>query len=65
MRNFRNLALGLVAAAAVASASDVHDLKTDSFPDFVKENPLVLAECKYSPGCDPLRHLGLSPAVCS
>lgn len=46
MRSFKNMALGLVGAAAVATASDVHDLKTDSFPGFIKENPLVLAECK-------------------
>ena len=45
MRSFKNMAFGLIGAAAVASASDVHDLKADTFPDFIKENPLVLAEC--------------------
>ena len=45
MRSFKNIALGLIGAAAVASASDVHELKADTFPDFIKENPLVLAEC--------------------
>lgn len=35
--------LGL--AAALAAASDVHDLTKDTFPDFVKEHDLVLAEC--------------------
>jgi protein disulfide-isomerase A1 len=45
MRSFKNIAFGLIGAAAVASASDVHDLKADTFPDFIKENPLVLAEC--------------------
>jgi protein disulfide-isomerase A1 len=45
MRSFKNIAFGLIGAAAVASASDVHDLKADTFPAFIKENPLVLAEC--------------------
>ena len=44
MRSFRNAGL-LLAAAAVAAASDVHELKQDTFPDFVKDNGLVLAEC--------------------
>lgn len=48
MRSFTNLALGLVGAAAIASASDVHDLKKDTFPEFVKDNGLVLAECRFS-----------------
>lgn len=50
MRNFRNVALGLVGAAAVASASDVHDLKQDTFTDFVKSHDLVLAEF-FAPWC--------------
>lgn len=50
MRNFRNAALGLVGAAALASASDVHDLKTDTFTDFVKDHDLVLAEF-FAPWC--------------
>jgi hypothetical protein len=47
MRTFTAFALGL-AGAAVASASDVESLTKNTFPDFVKENPLVLAECKSS-----------------
>ncbi|MCJ1484686.1 protein disulfide-isomerase precursor [Schaereria dolodes] len=50
MRSFRNVALGLLGAAALASASDVHDLKTDSFSDFIKEHDLVLAEF-FAPWC--------------
>lgn len=46
MRPFTTLALGLL-GAAVASASDVESLTKDSFPDFVKDNDLVLAECKF------------------
>jgi len=39
-------ALGLLAAAAacVAAASDVHDLKKATFDSFVREHDLVLAE---------------------
>lgn len=40
------LALGLLAAAAVATASDVTQLKKDTFDDFIKTNDLVLAECE-------------------
>ncbi|KAK2626653.1 hypothetical protein QTJ16_003828 [Diplocarpon rosae] len=43
MRTFSALALGLV-SATVASASDVAPLTKDTFPDFVKDNELVLAE---------------------
>ncbi|KAL6714721.1 protein disulfide-isomerase precursor [Lecanora helva] len=50
MRNFRSVALGLVGAAAVAAASDVHDLKKDTFTDFIKEHDLVLAEF-FAPWC--------------
>jgi protein disulfide-isomerase A1 len=51
MRNFRSLALGaLLACASLATASDVHDLKTDNFKDFVKEHDLVLAEF-FAPWC--------------
>jgi protein disulfide-isomerase A1 len=32
--------------AAVATASDVKQLKTDNFKSFIEENDLVLAECK-------------------
>lgn len=31
--------------AAVATASDVADLKKDTFDGFIKDNDLVLAEC--------------------
>ena len=41
-------AFGLAALAALATASDVHDLTKDTFDSFVKENDLVLAECKCS-----------------
>ena len=46
MRTFSALALGLV-SAAVASASDVASLTKESFPEFVKDNDLVLAECVF------------------
>lgn len=46
MPSVRNLAWGLLAAAAVASASDVAQLKKDTFEEFVKSNDIVLAECK-------------------
>lgn len=44
MRNFATL--GLLGAAALVAASDVHDLKTDTFKPFVEEHDLVLAECE-------------------
>jgi protein disulfide-isomerase A1 len=47
MHTAQKLALGLLAAAAVASASDVHQLKTDNFDEFIKTNDLVLAECTF------------------
>ncbi|KKY18926.1 putative protein disulfide-isomerase [Phaeomoniella chlamydospora] len=50
MRNLRNAALGLIAAASAVLASDVHSLKTDTFKDFVKEHDLVLAEF-FAPWC--------------
>ncbi|KAI1438030.1 protein disulfide-isomerase [Xylaria sp. CBS 124048] len=54
MRSARSIALGLLAAAAVASAadaaSDVVQLKKDNFDAFVKENDLVLAEF-FAPWC--------------
>jgi protein disulfide-isomerase A1 len=37
-----------LALAALAAASDVHDLKKDTFKDFIKDNDLVLAECMSS-----------------
>ena len=52
MFSARRIALGLLAAAAVAHAadpaSDVTQLNKDTFKDFVKANDLVLAECKSS-----------------
>ncbi|KAH0295825.1 hypothetical protein KCU71_g14305, partial [Aureobasidium melanogenum] len=48
MRNFA--ALGLLGAAALAAASDVVDLKQDTFKGFVEENDLVLAEF-FAPWC--------------
>lgn len=36
----------LAGLAALAAASDVHDLTKDTFDPFVKEHDLVLAECK-------------------
>ncbi|KAK0655723.1 thioredoxin-like domain-containing protein [Cercophora newfieldiana] len=50
MHKIQKLAFGLLAAAAVASASDVEVLKTDTFDDFVKGNDIVLAEF-YAPWC--------------
>lgn len=49
MRNFQNVALGLIGVAA-AAASSVHDLKKDTFNDFISKNELVLAEF-YAPWC--------------
>lgn len=46
MQKVHRIALGLLAAAAIATASDVVQLKKDTFDDFVKANDLVLAECK-------------------
>ena len=37
--------LGLLGVAALAAASDVHELTQDTFGPFVKEHDLVLAEC--------------------
>lgn len=59
MKGFKELsavALSLLAAtvfaedaAAEEKASDVKVLTTESFEPFLKENPLVLAECKLRP----------------
>lgn len=50
MHKATRYALGLLAAAAVATASDVIQLKKDTFDDFIKSNDLVLAECKFPNG---------------
>lgn len=50
MHTFKNVAVGLLAAAAVATASDVVQLNKDTFDDFVKGNEIVLAEF-FAPWC--------------
>jgi len=47
MHATQRFALGLLAAAAVATASDVVQLKKDTFDEYVKANDLVLAECEF------------------
>lgn len=44
MRFSRTKALVGVLAATTVTASDVHDLKTDTFKDFVSTNSLALVE---------------------
>ncbi|PNS21309.1 hypothetical protein CAC42_1088 [Sphaceloma murrayae] len=48
MRSFATLSF--LGAAALAAASDVHDLKTDTFKPFVEKHDLVLAEF-FAPWC--------------
>jgi len=48
MRNFATL--GLLSAAALAAASDVHELGKDTFKPFVEEHDIVLAEF-FAPWC--------------
>ena len=43
--SMRTALFGL-ALAVVATASDVTDLKKDTFNEFIESNDLVLAECK-------------------
>ncbi|KAB5536488.1 protein disulfide-isomerase precursor [Coniochaeta sp. 2T2.1] len=50
MHTVKSFAFGLLAAAAVASASDVVQLKKDDFNEFVTNNDIVLAEF-YAPWC--------------
>ena len=54
MLNFKSISLALFGAVALASASDaasdVHELKKDTFVDFVKGHDLVLAEF-FAPWC--------------
>ena len=57
MRSFKSLAAcGLLTVASIASASDVHDIKTDTFKDFVSSNDLVLAEF-FAPWCGHCKKL--------
>ena len=41
--------IAVLGLAALAVASDVHDLTKDTFGPFVQENDLVLAECTLIP----------------
>jgi protein disulfide-isomerase A1 len=50
MRSFREAAVLALFAATSVFSSDVHDLKTDTFKDFMKSNDLVLAEF-FAPWC--------------
>ena len=50
MVGLAKLALGLFGAASVTKASDVFDLKQDTFKDFVSSHDLVLAEF-FAPWC--------------
>ncbi|KAG9248861.1 thioredoxin-like domain-containing protein [Calycina marina] len=51
--SFTTVALGLLGAAAAASASDVEVLTKDTFKDFVSTNDLVLAECGHCKALAP------------
>jgi hypothetical protein len=44
---YKKVALSVLAAAAAVSASDVTQLKGETFDDFIATNDLVLAECKF------------------
>ena len=50
MRTFASVAAASLALAGLAAASDVHDLKADTFKDFISSNDLVLAEF-FAPWC--------------
>ena len=50
MRSFASLAALSLGLVGLSSASDVHDLKVDTFKDFIAENDLVLAEF-FAPWC--------------
>jgi protein disulfide-isomerase A1 len=41
----RSAILGAALLAAAVAASDVHELKKDTFKEFITDNDLVLAEC--------------------
>lgn len=45
MPSLKTAIYGLLAAAAAASASDVTQLKKESFDEYIKNNDIVLAEC--------------------
>lgn len=47
MPGLKTFAVGLLNAASLAAASDVTQLKQDTFEPFVKEHDLVLAECEF------------------
>lgn len=49
MPSFRNAVFSLLAAAALASASDVTQLKKEDFDEYIKSNDIVLAECMRLP----------------
>ncbi|KAI9758026.1 MAG: protein disulfide-isomerase precursor [Lichina confinis] len=50
MRSLFQSVVALFGAAAVTSASDVHDLKADTFDSFINSHALVLAEF-FAPWC--------------
>ena len=50
----RTAAIAGALFAAIAAASDVHDLKKDTFEAFIQENDLVLAECTFDLQSPPL-----------
>jgi protein disulfide-isomerase A1 len=50
MRNLKQAAFGLLALAGTSLASDVHDLKADTFKDLVGSSDLLLAEF-FAPWC--------------
>ena len=50
MRSLKSVATATLALASLAIASDVHDLKKDTFNDFISGNDLVLAEF-FPPWC--------------
>ena len=57
MRSFTSVAAaGLLSLVALTTASDVYDLKTDTFKDFVSEHNLVLAEF-FAPWCGHCKKL--------
>ena len=47
MKRFGSLAFLLATASRVAAEGDVIALTKDNFSDYIRENDLVLAECKF------------------